>query len=63
MVKEDGLPLGLGFGLATNQDAMMGFASLSDDEKQQVIAAARQIRSKEEMQQFVNSIADIGSAK
>lgn len=63
MVKEDGLPLGLGFGLAANQDAMMGFASLSDDEKQQVIAAARQIRSKEEMQQFVNSIADIGSAK
>ena len=63
MVKEDGLPLGLGFGLATNQDAMMGFASLSDDEKQQVIAAARQIRSKEEMQQFVNSIAEIGNAK
>lgn len=63
MVKEDGLPLGLGFGLATNQKAMMGFASLDDDEKQQVIAAARQIRSKEEMQQFVNSIAEIGNAK
>ncbi len=63
MVKEDGLPLGLGFGLATNQEAMMGFASLADDEKQQVIAAARQIQSKEEMKQFVNSIADIGSAK
>lgn len=63
MVKKDGLPLGLGFGLATNQEAMMGFASLADDEKQQVIAAARQIQSKEEMKQFVNSIADIGSAK
>lgn len=63
MVKEDGLPLGLGFGLATNQSAMMGFASLSDEEKKQVIEAARQVQSKEEMQRFVNSIAEIGSAK
>lgn len=63
MVKEDGLPLGLGFGLATNQRAMMEFASLSDKEKQQVIEAARQVQSKEEMQRFVNSIAEIGNAK
>ena len=63
MVKEDGLPLGLGFGLAMNSDAMMGFASLSDEEKKQVIEAARQIRSREEMQKFVNSIAEIGGAK
>lgn len=61
MVKEDGLPLG--FGLAMNSDAMRGFASLSDEEKKQVIEAARQIRSREEMQQFVNSIAEIGGAK
>ena len=27
MVKEDGLPLGLGFGLAMNEDAMRGFSS------------------------------------
>lgn len=33
MVKEDGLPLGLGFGLAMNEDAMRGFSSLDDDEK------------------------------
>ena len=63
MVKEDGLPLGLGFGLAMNSDAMRGFASLSDEEKKQVIEATRQIRSREEMQQFVNSIAEIGGAK
>ena len=56
MVKEDGLPLGLGFGLAMNEDAMRGFSSLDDDEKKQVIDAARSIGSKEEMQQFVNSL-------
>ena len=39
MVKEDGLPLGLGFGLAMNEDAMRGFSSLDDDEKKQVIDA------------------------
>ena len=63
MVKEDGLPLGLGFGLAMNSDAMMGFASLSDEEKKQVIEAARQIRSREEMQQFMNSDAEKRGAK
>ena len=49
MVKEDGLPLGLGFGLAMNEDAMRGFSSLDDDEKKQVIDAARSIGSKEEI--------------
>mgnify|MGYP000035902480 FL=1 len=63
MVKEDGLPLRLGFGLAMNEDAMRGFSSLDDDEKKQVIDAARSIGSKEEMQQFVNSIAEIGRTK
>ncbi len=63
MVKEDGLPLGLGFGLAMNNDAMVGFSSLPDDEKRQVIEAARGIHSKEEMADFVNSIAEIGQAK
>ena len=63
MVKEDGLPLGLGFGLAMNVDAMRGFSSLDDDDKKQVIDAARSIGSKEEMQQFVNSIAEIGRTK
>ena len=36
MVKEDGLPLGLGFGLAMNEDAMRGFSSLDDDERFQL---------------------------
>ena len=50
-------------GLAMNEDAMRGFSSLDDDEKKQVIDAARSIGSKEEMQQFVNSIAEIGRTK
>jgi len=33
MIKEDGLPLGLGFGLAMNEEAMKGFASLDEKER------------------------------
>ena len=59
MVKEDGLPLGLGFGLAMNEKAMDSFASMNEEEKKQVIEAARGMTSKEEMQNLVNNIADI----
>lgn len=63
MVKEDGLPLGLGFGLAMNEKAMNSFASMNEEEKKQVIEAARGMTSKEEMQNLVNNIADIGRAQ
>lgn len=63
MVKEDGLPLGLGFGLAMNEKAMDSFASMNEEEKKQVIEATRGMTSKEEMQDLVNNIADIGRAQ
>lgn len=63
MVKDDGLPLGLGFGLAVNEEAMSSFASMTEEEKRQVIEAARGVSSKEEMQNLVQNIADIGRAK
>ena len=62
-MKEDGLPLGLGFGLAMNEKAMDSFASMNEEEKKQVIEAARGMTSKEEMQNLVNNIADIGRAQ
>ena len=63
MVKEDGLPLGLGFGLAMNEEAMTSFASMNDAEKKQVIEAARGVASKEEMQELVSNIAQLGQQK
>lgn len=63
MVKDDGLPLGLGFGLAMNEEAMSSFASMTEEEKRQVIEAARGVSSKEEMHNLVQNIADIGRAK
>lgn len=63
MVKDDGLPLGLGFGLAMNEEAMSSFASMTEEEKRQVIEAARGVSSKEEMQNLVQNIAESGRAR
>ena len=62
MVKDDGLPLGLGFGLAMNEEAMNSFSSMTEEEKRQVIEAARGVSSKEEMQELVRNIAESSRA-
>ncbi len=62
MVQEDA-PIGLGYELGKNKEAMLGFESLTEDERRQVIEAARGIRDREEMHTFVNSIAEIGRAR
>ncbi len=59
MIKEDGLPMGLGFGLAMNEEAMNHFSSMTDDEKRQVIEAARGVQSKEQMLALVKNIAEM----
>ena len=60
MIKADGIPMGLGFGLAMNEKAMVNFASLQDAEKEQVVEAARNVQSKKEMQNLINSLAELG---
>lgn len=57
MIKDDGMPLGLGFSLAMNEDAMNSFAKMSEQEKSQVIEAARSVQSKQEMKNLVDDIA------
>lgn len=53
------MPIGLGFGLAADERAMEHFSNMSDDEKRQVIEAGRNIKSKREMEQFVNKIGEL----
>ncbi len=50
------VPLGLGMALARNMDAMSYFASLNPDGQREVIRRARDVHSKEEMRQFVDSL-------
>ena len=48
--EENNIPLGLGFSLAMNNQAMQTFSNMTDTEKKQVIEAARGVQSKAEMQ-------------
>lgn len=53
-----GIPVGLGIALAQNLNAMNYFASLEDVKKKEIIDHTHQIRSKNEMQDYVSHIAD-----
>ena len=60
-VNGDDVPLGLGMALAQNADAMTYFASLSKEERRKVIDGTHSIKSKQEMQSYVTSLAKNGS--
>lgn len=57
MNRQEDMPLGLGFGLAMNEQAMNSFSSMTEPEKRQVIEAARSTRSKIEMEHLIEDIA------
>lgn len=50
------IPLGLGMALAQNEAAMERFAALSPEERQAVIQGAHQVRSRQEMRQYVENM-------
>lgn len=52
------LPLGLGMALAQNTEAMYHFCSMDADKQREIISYTKQIRSKEEMREFVKSFVD-----
>ncbi len=54
------MPIGFGLSLAMHEDSMKQFSKLSEGEKRQVIEAARGVQSKQQMDQLVASIADLG---
>ena len=55
--KKEDMPLGLGFGLSVNEEAMDHVSHLTDTEKQQVIEAARRVQTKKEMNHLIQDIA------
>lgn len=56
----DSLPMGFGMALAANAEAMESFAKLSQEQKNKVIDGTKHIRSKLEMRNYVNQIAEGG---
>lgn len=52
------MPIGLGMMIVQNKEIMEYFSSLSVEKQMDFIENARAIKSKEEMRNYVNSIAD-----
>ncbi len=50
------MPMGLSFQLGANPKAMEAYAKLDDEEKRQVVEAARNVTSKSEMHQIVSGL-------
>ena len=53
-----GIPIGLGMAMSMNIDAMKYYSSLSDEGRREIIDRAVTIDSKEQMKQFVESLAE-----
>ena len=50
------LPLGFGMALAQHPEAMARFSALSEEEQQAIINGTHAVRSKEEMQAYVEQL-------
>ena len=58
MMRNEGptVPLGLGYALAENNEALKYFAALSSENQREIIEQTRKIGSKAEMRQFVENL-------
>lgn len=56
--KDSGIPLGLGMALAQNDAAMERFSSLSEGQRNIVLASASMVNSKREMQLLVQNLSE-----
>ncbi len=52
------LPMGLAMALAMNPEAMTKFATLSEAQKQEIVAGTHAVKSTEEMQRYVESLVN-----
>ncbi len=52
------MPVGFSMALALNSEAMQKFAMADEQQKQKIIDGAHNIKSKEEMQQYINNLTE-----
>lgn len=60
MENRNDMPMGFAFQLSMNEKAMENFAGMSDEEKRQVLDAARSVTSKQQMRGIVSDLAGLG---
>lgn len=51
------LPMGFGMALAMNEPAMRGYAGLTEAQKEELIMRCKSVKTKEQMQKLVDSLA------
>ncbi len=54
----NGLPLGFAMGMAMNEQALDGYGKLTEYEKERLIAQSKDVKSKAQMQQLIQSLQD-----
>lgn len=54
----NGLPLGLAFGMAMNQQALDNYGKLTEYEKEKLLAESKNVKSKEEMNQLIQRLGE-----
>ena len=50
------VPIGFGMALAVNEPAMNAYAAMTEEQKQEIINKAHNVRSEKEMHDLVNSL-------
>jgi len=50
------VPLGFGMALAENLSAMKAFSDMSEEKQKQIIEGTKRVKSKTEMQEYVNNL-------
>lgn len=58
LINNDNVPIGFSMALAKDMNALSAFSEMSHEEKEKVINHSRQIESKDEMSQYVSSLAN-----
>ena len=53
---KDEMPVGFAMALAMNPEAMQKFGTLSEEQKQQIIAGTHAVKSRDEMRHYVDSL-------
>ncbi len=55
---KDEIPVGFAMALAMNPEAMQKFGTLSEEQKQQIIAGTHAVKSRDEMRHYVDSLVN-----
>ena len=55
---KDEMPVGFAMALAMNSEAMQKFATLSEEQKQEIIAGTHAVKSRDEMHRYVDSLVN-----